>query len=102
MKTSFLLHIKTAVNLIEAMSIAGWIAVIADVIWVLRDSFVNGFTPAMILISTLLITALVTLTIALHKYHKQQLKENRNELLKTLLKLNKLKNTHNKEKHNVK
>lgn len=102
MKIEHLLHIKTATNLIEAMSIASWIAVVADVIWVLRDSFVNGFTPMMVVISMLLITALITLTISLYKYHKQQLKENRSRLMTMLIKLNKLKQAHKSEKCYVK
>lgn len=85
MRVIFKTHVNAALELIELMSLAGWIAVGADVIWVLRDSFTNGFTPAMIIIAALLITAFLVLSLALWKYHKEQRKLQTKNLLKQKL-----------------
>lgn len=75
------LHYMTSKDLVEVMSIASWIAILADCIWVIRDSVLTGFTPTMILIMSGLLLALIVLSKSLWHYHSQK----RRELAKQLL-----------------
>lgn len=87
-------HFQAAKDLVELMSVAGWIAIFADCIWVVRDSIVNGFTPAMCLIISLLFTALASLSYGLWCYHINNVKIILKEALKTKLELCKRKFYH--------
>jgi len=87
-------HYSAVMDLVELMSIAGWVAIFADCIWVLRDSVVNGFTPIMVFILTLLCLSLVTLTLALYTYHNRKYKEHLKQLMIDNLKLCKKKFIH--------
>lgn len=75
------LHYMTAKDLVEVMSIASWVAILADCIWVIRDSVLTGFTPTMIIIMSGLLLALIILSKSLWMYHSQKRKELSKQLL---------------------
>lgn len=80
-------HIKSGLELVELMSIAGWLAVVADVIWVIKDLAHNDFKLSVLyLVAFILVSALVILTIALYKYHTRQQKAILHDELVTRLK----------------
>lgn len=62
-------HYQALTDLVELMSVASLIALLADVIWVIRDSIVGGFTFTLGVVGGLLITALVGMAYGVYKYH---------------------------------
>ena len=72
MKLTHQVHIKTVLDVIELMSIAGWIALLADLIWVVRDSIVSDFPLSLLPVFTLLLIAFIIMSVGVVLYHKRQ------------------------------
>ncbi len=68
-------HYQALTDLVEVMSLASLTALLADVIWVIRDSIVGGFTIGMVIIAILLITALCAMAWAIVVYHQKEFKK---------------------------
>jgi hypothetical protein len=67
-------HLQALKELIEVITLAALLALTTDFCWALRDIYVNGLTIGMFFIASGLCVATVVTTIALSKYHQQQVK----------------------------
>lgn len=74
-------HYQALTDLVEMMSVASLIALLADVIWVIRDSIVGGFTFGMGFITVLLLTGLFLMSVGVYKYHHKAVKVLLHEML---------------------
>lgn len=74
-------HYRAAIELLELMSIASLIALLADAVWIIRDIWVTGYTPCLGFIATLLITASILMFIGVYKYHIKAVKQILREIL---------------------
>lgn len=62
-------HLRALVELIELISIGGWLAVLADVIWVFSDLRLSPERGELYFIATILSFTFVLTSFALVKYH---------------------------------
>lgn len=86
MKTITKLHLKALVELVEMLSIGGFLALVGDVTWVFADMYHIGFTrPELFFVAALLIIALVLTGTALYKYHMRTVKNMMKETLNVKL-----------------
>ncbi len=71
MKIKTRAHYLALTDLVEVISIASFVAIFADVIWVVRDSVLGGFTLGLSVVMVLLVAALVGVGWGLYKYHNK-------------------------------
>lgn len=68
-------HFTAATELVELMSIAGWLALLADLFWVVRDYVVNNCPISLIPVMVLLLTGFILMSVGIVKYHFRQYKK---------------------------
>jgi len=91
-------HIAAASELLEVMSIASSVALIADCIWVMRDIVADGLTMGRGVVATLLFTACFFMVRATIHYHNRSVKVKVKETLQVELKNVRMKHKRNKNK----
>lgn len=82
-------HYQAALELLEVMSIASLIALIADAIWIIRDISVNGLTLGLGIVGVLLWIALIIMGYGVYKYHVKAVKKILHEMMEQKVKINK-------------
>lgn len=94
MSANIKIHYSAVTELVELMSIAGWIAVITDLVWVVRDYIVSDYPITLIPIFLGLSIGCFLLSYAIMKYHNKQFKEISRKLLAEKLTILKYKSKH--------
>lgn len=92
MRVSTKCHLQATVELVEIISIAGVVAMLADIIWLGLDSYACGFDrPELLIIFVMLGGSFVVATIGVWKYHVRQMRQIRKEALATKLQIQRCK-----------
>lgn len=68
---------------IELINIAGWLALVADSIWITRDTIVNGPTIMLSIIAVILYLGTALMTFAAYNYHRDLIKKSLHTMLET-------------------
>ena len=91
MKIKIRAHYQAAIELLELMSLASLIALLADAIWIVRDITVNGLTSGLFVVGVLLWTAFIMMAVGVYKYHIKAVKKILQDLLASKIQETKLK-----------